>query len=283
MWKPKKTRPGEVRRKRVTKVRRNLGLSKRRRFILVSLILSVGLLIVQGLTPEERIIAFVAYFVISYALSAWSLYQDLNGIEWFTNLILPSLFPVSLGIFYFLLPQHPVTRLIVVVLFAVGMYALLLTSNIFAVASIRTIQLLRAARAVGFLITVLTATFLYHLVLSFKLDFYLVPLLVFVVSLPLFINGYWSSDLKDRLSKKVIQYSIVSSLIVSQVSMALSFWPVEAAMGSIFLAMVLYVILGLFQHLMEERLFKRAISEYMTFGVIVFIIVVVSVFFRWRA
>lgn len=283
MWRPKRSTAGEKRRHKVALQRKNLGLTKRRKFVLVSLILSIGLLVVQNLPPEERFLAFLVYFFVSYVLSAWSLRTDLNGIEWLTNLILPSMFPVSVGLFYFLLPQQTITRLIVLVLFVVGMYALLLTANIFAVASIRTIQLLRAARAVGFLLTVLTSVFLFHLILSFKYGAFLIGILVFFVSYPLIMQGLWSSELKTRLTSKVVKYSLISSLILGQFGVAISFWPVDVAMGSIFLAMIVYVLLGVFQHLMEERLFKKTMQEYLGFGAIVFVIVVVSVLLRWSA
>ena len=193
------------------------------------------------------------------------------------------MFPLSVGLFYFLLPQQTITRLVVLVLFTVGIYALLLTANIFAVASIRTIQLLRAARAVGFLLTVLTGAFLFNLILSLKFSFLPVAGLVFAVSYPLFLQGLWSSELTTTLSKRTALYSLISSLVIAQFALALSFWPVDVAMGSIFLAMVVYVMLGLLQHLVEERLFRKTLQEYLGFGGIVFAIVVVSVFLRWRA
>lgn len=281
MWKPKSATPAGRRRKAVAKERQRLGLTKRRKFILVAVLLSVGLLVVQSLPTDARFLALVIYFFVSYGLSAWALFQDLNGIEWLTNLTLPSFFPVSVGLFYFLLPQAFVTRVVVIILFAIGMYALLLTANIFGVAAIRTIQLLRAARAVGFLLTVLTAAFLFHLVLSFKLWFWIVFILVYVVSFPLYLQGLWSSLLEEKLSSKVVTYSAILSLITAQFGAAVAFWPIDVAMGSIFLAMLVYVLLGVFQHLLEERLFRKTMQEYLGFGGIVFVIVIIFVYFRW--
>lgn len=258
-----------------------LGLSKRRKFLLVAILLSLFLLFLQGMPPEKRLLALSLFFVVSYVLSAWSLFKDLNGIEWLTNLLLPSLFPVSVGLFYYLLPQEAVTRFIVAVVFAIGMYALLLTANIFSVASIRTIQLLRAARAVGFLLTIVTSAFLFHVILSLRLGTVSTVVLVFVVCIPLFLQGLWSSLLEDRIDARIAGYTLVSSIIVAQLTAALSFWLVDVAMGSIFLAMVVYVLLGIYQHELEDRLFKKTMQEYAGFGLIVFLIVVVSVILRW--
>jgi hypothetical protein len=87
--------------------------------------------------------------------------EGIDGIEWLTVLTLPPLYTAGVGLFYFLLPVRWLTRLPVAMAYGLGMYVLLLTENIFSVASIRTIQLLRAAQAVGFLLTLVTGFFLY--------------------------------------------------------------------------------------------------------------------------
>jgi hypothetical protein len=114
-------------------------LTKRRKFLLVSILLSFGLLIVQRLPVESRYSAIAFFALAAYLLTAWSLLKDLYGSGWVVNLILPTLYPVSVALFYFLLPQAAITRTIVLLLFAISMYGLLLTVNIL-VASIRTIQ-----------------------------------------------------------------------------------------------------------------------------------------------
>jgi len=258
-----------------------LSLSKRRRFVLVSLFLTAGLFLVQRISLESRIMAFGVYGLMSYLLCAWSIFKELRGIVWVTNLILPTLYPVAVGLFYFLLPQSDITRIVVGALFAVSMYALLLTTNIFAVASIRTIQLLRAARAVGFLLTILTAAFLYHFIFSLRVGVLEIAGLVAVVSYALFLFGIWSYTLEEKLSGKELSYAFVGGVVMVEAAVAISFWLVDVALVSIFLSMILYVVLGLFQHELEERLFARTLQEYVGFGVLVFLIILVVVLSRW--
>ena len=175
-----------------------------------------------------------------------------------------------------------VVRLIVLGIFMVSMYALLLTANIFSVASIRTIQLLRAARAVGFLFTIITATFLYHLVLSFKLHFWWNGLITFGVSWFLLLQSLWSLELNDKgISKKVLDYSLGGALIMLELAMVVSFLPVEVALGSLFLAMAMYVLLGLMQHSLEEKLFKKTMNEYIFFAFLGLIMIVVTSIVGW--
>lgn len=255
-------------------------MTKRRKFLLVSVLLSLGLLVVQRLPVDSRYSAIGFFALAAYLLTAWSLLKDLHGINWLVNLILPTMYPVAVALFYFLLPQAAATRAIVVILFGISMYGLLLTVNIFAVATTRTIQLLRAARAVGFILSILTSAFLFHVIFSLRLSLWLVGILVFVVSLPILWQGVWSYVASSTI-KKEFYYGLVGAVVISQMAIALSFWLIDVPMASIVLAMATYVTLGLFQHDIEGRLFSRTIQEYLGFAGIVFLVVTTAVIMRW--
>lgn len=240
----------------------------------------MGLLIVQRLPVESRYSAIGFFALAAYLLTAWSVFKDLRGINWVVNLILPTLYPVSVALFYFLLPQAVVTQTIVVILFAISMYGLLLSVNIFAVATTRTIQLLRAARAVGFLLSILTSAFLFHVIFSLGLSGIMVGLLVFAVSLPILWQGVWSYVVSSTV-KREFYYGLVGAVVISEIAIALSFWLIEVPLASVVLAMGMYVILGLFQHDTEGRLFSRTLQEYLGFALIVFVVVATAVILRW--
>jgi len=156
------------------------------------------------------------------------------------------------------------------------MYALLLTENIFSVAAIRTIQLFRAAQAVGFLLTLVTAFFLYDTILSFRLSFWTNALLVFIISFPLILQALWSVKLEDYISPKVWLFSFVLSLVLAEVACAISFWPVNIASGSLFLVTMMYIILGLSQQHFARRLFPRTVQEYLGVGIAVLVIILLT-------
>jgi len=255
-------------------------MTKRRKFLIVSILLSFGLLIVQRLPVESRYSAIWFFAIAAYLLTAWSVFKDLHGVNWVVNLILPTFYPVAVALFYFLLPQAVLTRTIVTLLFAISMYALLLTVNIFVVATIRTIQLLRAARAVGFLLSILTSAFLFHVIFSLGISGWLVGLLVFAISLPILWQGVWSY-VASMTVKREFYYGLVGAVVISEMAIALSFWLIEVPLASIVLAMGMYVILGLFQHDLEGRLFSRTIQEYLSFAGIVFFVVTTTVIMRW--
>jgi hypothetical protein len=256
-----------------------ISLTKRQRFIVTALVLSLTLALIQLTNVGWRYQAIGGLAVLTYLLSAWSLREGLDHSEWLTVLILPVFFTIGIGLFYFLLPSTIVARLPVIGLFGIGMYVLLLTENIFSVAAIRTIQLLRAAHAVGFLFTLVVAFFIYDTILSFRLDFWLNFLLVGLVSLPLLLAALWSVKLEEKISKRVWFYSLSLSLILAQMALVFSFWPVSVASGSLFLVTVMYVVVGLSQLELGEQLFRRSIYEYFGVGAAILAIMILTT--RW--
>lgn len=255
---------------------KKIDISKRQKFIISAALLSASLLTIQLANVSWRYQAIFGLTILTYLLSAWSLREGVSGIEWLTVLILPTLFTAGVGLFYFLLPASWLARLPVAALYGLGLYALLLTENIFSVAAIRNIQLLRSAHAVGFLLTLLTAFFLYDTILSFRLPFWLNFVFVFLVSFPLFIQGLWSVKLEEKISGQIWFYSLALSLILAEGVLALSFWPVTVSAGSLALVTIMYVVLGLTQHYLSQRLFKRTINEYLTVGIVVLLVIILT-------
>lgn len=241
-------------------------MTKRLKMSLTALILSLGILGVQLLDIEARYQAIGLLAGLAYGLSAWAMFPDLKGIEWLTCLILPVLYPVAVALFYFLLPERLLSRVVILSIFGVGMYALLLTENIFNVASIRTIQLLRAAHAVGFLLSLVVAFFLWDTIFSFKLISWWNSLLVLVTSFPLVLQALWSVNLEDHLAEAVWQNSLGLSFVLATLALMISFWPVTITIASLFLVTALYVLLGLVQHRLSGRLFRKTIKEYLYVG-----------------
>lgn len=255
-------------------------MTKRRRFVLVAILLSAGLYVVQRLSVELRYQAIAVFGVATYLLCAWALLKDLRGWGWLINLILPTMYPIAVALFYFLLPQAWGTRMVVIGVFGVSMYGLLLTANIFAVASFRTIQLLRAARAIGFLLAIITSAFLFHVIFSLRLPVGFNGITVAVVSLLLLWQGVWSYVASPTVARE-FYYALVGATVLSEMAVAISFWQIDVLLASVMLSMGMYVTLGLFQHDLEGRLFARTTQEYLGFAGIVFVVVAATVMLRW--
>ena len=257
-----------------------LSISKRQKFVISAFLLSAGLLVIQISNVPWRYQAIGALTILTFVLSAWALSEGLNGIEWLTVLILPTLFTAGVGLFYFLIPSGWITRIPVIISYSLGLYALLLTENIFSVAAIRTIQLLRSAQAVGFLLTLATSFFLYDTIFSFKQDALLNFLFVALVTFPLALQGLWSIKLDEKIPKKIWLYSVSLTLCLAEMALVFSFWPVSVAVGSLALTTVLYLMLGLSQHDLNERLFQKTVNEYIGVGISVLLIILLTT--HWR-
>lgn len=252
-------------------------MRKRQKFVLTAILLSIGIGAIQFVPALELRYAFIGLlFVLTWILSAWSLREGLAGLEWLTVLVPMTLFTAGVGFFYILLPEHWAAKLAVIGLFGIGQYALLLTSNIFSVATIRTIALFRAAQAVGFVMTLLTGFFLYDTILSFRFGFWINAPLVFIASALLLLPVLWSVRLEERLSPQLVSFSIVLSILQAILVTSISFWPVSLAVSSLFLTTMLYVYLGITQHYFSDRLFKKTAWEYIIVGMVVLVTMLVT-------
>lgn len=255
-------------------------MSKRQKFLLAAALLSLGLLSIQWVPLEFRYVAVFGFFLVSYLISAWALLEDLKGIEWLTILSLPSLYSAAIALFYFLLPDAFLSRAIIISFFGLGLYALYLTENIFSVAAIRTIQLIRAAHAVGFLLSLLTLVLFYNTVFSLKWPFWANGLMVFAVSFPVLLQGLWSIKLNEKLGSQLLGMTTGLSLSLGVTALMLSFMPVTVWIAALFLATIVYVAMGLMQHALSERLFAKTVYEYVAVGV--FVLLATLVVTPWR-
>ena len=258
---------------------KKIKIEKRQKFVISALILSLGLLTIQLTNLSWRYLAIGLLALATYFLSAWSLSEGLNGVEWLTVLILPTLFTAGVGLFYFLIPARWSTRIPVVIIYGVGFYFLMLVENIFSVALIRNIQLLRSAQAVGFLLTLVVSFFLYDTILSFRFTPWYNFFLVTLASFPLILQGLWSIKLKEKMGSQLWLYTLVLALVQGQMALAFSFWPISVILGSLALDSTLYVTLGLTQHHLSERLFSKTISEYLSVGIAVLLVILLTT--RW--
>lgn len=246
-------------------------MTKRRKFLITSFILSLGLIGIQLLDNPYKIFAIFALSVITSALFLWSLREGLGKNSTLLTLILPAAFTGGVGVFWFLLPSNIFARLPMTIFYGLGIYALSLTMNVFTVSAVRTIALLRAARGVGFVLTLVTLFLIYNAILSLKITFWGSALLITVLSFPIFLQGFWTIPLDKKISKEILILSVISSLVVGEISVSLFFWPTTLVVGSIFLTVAVYVLLGLGQAKLEQRLFTQTVKDYLLVGILVFI------------
>jgi len=246
-------------------------MSKRRRFVITSALLCLGFIAIQFLNDQNRFWAIGALGVLTAVLFYWSLMESLRGKMSILTLILPVVFTLGVGVFWFLLPANIFARIPVVIFYGLGIYVLCLTANIYSVAAVRTIALLRAARGVGFVLSLLTSFLVFDAILSVKTELYILLPFTLIVSYLLYLQGYWSTLLDTEPSKELFILSGISSLLTVEIAAVLYFWPVTVVVGSLFLTVTFYMLLGLGQAKLDGRLFASTVREHLIVGTLVFI------------
>jgi len=252
-------------------------MTKRQRFVITSLLLSIGFVAMQ-IYGQNRFITIAGLGVLTAVLFIWSLREGLGLNFTLLTIVLPVFFTLGVGLFWFLLPANIYAQIPIVFIYGLGIYALCLTANIYTVSAIRTIALLRAAHGVGFVISLFTLFLVYDAVLSLRANILFNGGMVAILSFPLFYQSFWSVGLKKIFGKEILTISLISSLIMGEIALSLYFWPVTLVVGSLFLTVAGYVLMGLGQAKLEGRLFTQTIREYLILGTLVF----VGMFFATR-
>jgi hypothetical protein len=250
-------------------------LSKRQKIIVTTFIISIGFLIVTHqntvLFRKYHYVAILA--LISYLLCIWSMLKGMTKTKAILVFILPIYYIVAMIGFYFLFQQiRWLTRIPVALFFGASFYWLLLSQNVFHVASDRAIPLYRAATTANFVYSIFTLILIHSIIFSFNLPFYWNGVLIFGVSLPIIIQSLWAVKI-GPLTSHIAVYSAVISLILAEAGIALSFWSASPLVLSLFLNSISYALVGIVLDLLKERTNKRVILEYSSVGGILFSII----------
>lgn len=247
-------------------------LTKREKITVASVILSFGLLSTQ-LVPFYLTYKFIIGLgFLAYILSIFSLWEGLNKTKAVVLMILPTLITLAVASYYFLLPVRWLTRLPVSIGFGLIFYTILLSQNIFNISSIRTIPLYRAASTVSLILTILTASLLFMVIFSLKLFFLWNGLLVFMLCFVLVLQVLWSIKMEDAISVEILVYSLVLALLMGELGVVISFWPIIKEVASVVLTAALFIFLGISSDVLRGRLKGEVVWEYVGWGVLILII-----------
>lgn len=266
--------------KRVRRWERHIMLTKRQQFVGITVILTSGLLLTQLVSLEWRYPMVLLLAFLAYLGSAVGLREDLKGIEWLTLLLLPTLYTAAAALFYFLLPVRWLTRVPAAAVYAIGMYALLLTENIYNVAADRSIALLRAAHSVGFLLSLVTYFLLVSALVAFHLNVFIAAFLIALISFFLAVQSLWAMELEETVSGRVWRISGALALAFFQLAWVFSFWPVKSTLFVLFLTTCFYSSVGMAQQYLAIKLYKRTVIEF--FSVVVLVLFIVLFATHWR-
>lgn len=248
-------------------------IAKRQRFAAGVIASSLLLFLVEHFIGKSGISLIFLIAIISNVFLYWALKNDLKNNFSPQVFILPFIFTIAFGLFFLLVPGRLIIKLSLTSVYALGLYSIYLSQNIFVISSIRTIALLSSARTVSLVVTMLSYFFLINVIFSLRLNILFTIIFVSISSFLIIIQSIWTYTL-DRRVKEAIPWGAMLTICIAEVSFLLWFWPSTATIISLFITGFLYIILGLSHLWFEKRLFKAVLWEYVWVAVIVFFVLV---------
>ncbi len=261
------------------RILRILQFNKRQKFVVAVLILSTGVFMSEYFTGIKLTLSAIGLAIATVLMLLFILRNDIKNTFFGPILVLPFFFSLAFPFFYALVPERLLSRLLITAIYAFGLYSLFLTQNIFAVSGIRTINLLRSARIVAFVLTLLVFYFLVNFIFSLRLPVLITPLAILPLSFFMNIQSLWTYTLDTSQVKAIALFSAVIAISILQLSYVLVLWPVNASIYSLFLTGIFYTYSGLCHAWLERRLFKGILWEYVWVGFISVLFLVI--FSKW--
>lgn len=243
-------------------------ISKRQKFVAGVLFLSIVLFFSEHLLGKGGLYTALILSFLTNVFLYWTVHRDLRDNFSPQIFILPFLYSLAFALFYFLVPARFLTRITMASLYAIGLYALFLSANIFIVSSIRTIALLSSARTVTLIMTILSYFFLSNVVFSLHLNIFLTILFVSVFSFLLILQALWMYTLSKSIFSE-INWVLSLTLCLLELYITLWFWPILPTIGALFMTGFFYIIVGLSHVWIEKRLFKGVLWEYIWVAVLI--------------
>ncbi len=277
----KQTKQREVKvKKGSNRVKLRALFNKRQKFIIAMLILSLAFFFSERVFMNAGILFSFIIAICTELFFLWSMYSDIQDTKSYQIFVLPFFYSLSFGLFYYLTPPRFLTNIIVTTLYAIGLYSLFLSENIFVVASIRTIALLTGARIVSFVLTLVSFFFLVNVSYSLHSNIFLTVGIIIVFTFFLLYHSLWTYTLDKSILSSGTWVSLLT-LCISEMAILLWFWPSSPTVIALFLTGLFYIVAGLSHVWIDRRLFRNVLWEYVWVGLVIFIIFIFST--QWRS
>lgn len=275
----KKEKPRKIKQQKKTIT---IALDKRQKFVVGVLFLSAVLFV----TEFYHLRFSRSGFAISLGLSIlsdlflyWAIRKDLpkpRTVNTYIIFILPFFFTLAFSLFYFLVPARILSRVILTLLYSVGLYSLYLCQNIFTVGATRTIQLLSGARIVSFVLTLLSFFFLMNIIFTLHFPIYVIGPFLFVITFLLMLQSIWAYAMQSEAAPLLPSWTLLLTICVLEVAVMIWFWPSTPTISALFLTGLFYTIIGLSHVWFDRRLFRGVLWEYVWVSAAVFFVLILS-------
>ncbi len=210
------------------------SIDKRQKFVIGTIILSLGLFLTEFQFSRSGIIIALLVSVFTNLFVFWAVYKDIKENKAYQVFILPFFYSLAFSLFYFLTPTAFLARLLLTIVYAFGLYSLFLSQNIFIVSSFRTIQLLSGARIVSFVITLISFFFLTNIVFTFHITIFPIIVVMLTYTYLLIYHSLWTYTLQKTPQPLSTWVSALTICLVESATL-LWLWPSNPTVIALFL------------------------------------------------
>lgn len=256
-----------------------LRIEKRIRFVISTLALSGFMLFSTFFFFDFAWFFIPALVIAAILLTYFSILEGIDKNEWIMLFLMPVLFTVAAYLFYYLFPVRWLTRIPFISIYAISIYAILLTCNIFNVGVEKNLALYRAAFSVNFFYQSLLIFLFFNTLLSLRANFLVNVVGVGLISYPLALQFFWSRKLDHYFERQVLDAALLIAIFLAEAALVFSFVPFTTSIFALVLTAVYYSLSGLVYAQVDQRLFKETIREYV--GVLIFVFIIAILTLRW--
>jgi len=250
-------------------------MSKRFRFLAVSVLLSLGLFFISSPPYSELFGWALAFPAAALILTYFSLGRP-EGIEVLTLTMMPFLVSLGASLNQYFYPNFSLpTKVVSWISFAAVFYITLLAMNVFRVSRMREekIPLVKAARPAVFILSFLAAFLLLTALYKLALGVALTTAAVFGIGFLISLNLFWFFSTTDLFEREQFVGAAAVGLGLLQISLALSFFPAKPHLRGLSEAVFFYAILGVARAYFEKHLKYAIVLEYILLSLAVFLFV----------
>jgi hypothetical protein len=237
-------------------------IEKRVRFVIATVALSVILLTATFSYYDKAWFFIPVLFIATYIFTFFSILEDIERAEWLTLFIMPLGLSVVFYMFYYLIPVRWLTRVPFIAMYAVSIYAVLLTSNIFNVGVEKSIRLYKAAFSVNYFYHTILSFIAFSILFTLRENALFNGALAAVIIFPMAVQLLWTIKLQSSFEKDIWVYGTFIAILIGEFALVISFVPFKPSIAALILTTMYYAIAGLTTAYVDGRLFKNTIREY---------------------
>lgn len=251
---------------------------KRAVFVGLSLLLAAISLGLFYINVNSKYWVLFVFIVVSAILSMVFAKYVLRNNSFLVIIVLPVALVAGFGSVSLFFPNLNIYfRGLFFLAAAVSFYVTFLTLNVFTVVLTQEevhVPLLRAAVTVASLLFSLTLFLIYTIIYKYSTIFAIQSAIIFIITFLLNRFYFWSATLETPVAFE--KEAFMSALIVFEVSLGLSFLPIEAFFRGFALVGVVYVINGILLGRLKHTLTRKVQLEYG--AVLLFVLALLLVF-----